>query len=144
LVATIPLRPLPSQQKCGIIAAFAPVPRTINPLALPGLSAAHEAAMLSWTALPLVYPGMRGEGRGEGGFFEFGQEPLENPVQIFDDIVVPGADHAITERAWRAVAMPAFAAFRVLAAIEHDNRAPLAADPLPKPPPPAGGGRGGG
>jgi hypothetical protein len=57
--------------------------------------------------------------------FEFRQEPLENPVQIFDDIVVPDADHAITEGAKRAVAMPVFGAFRVLAAVELDNQSPL-------------------
>ena len=53
---------------------------------------------------------------------------MENPVQIFDDVVVPDADHAITEGAERAVTMPVFEAFRVLAAIELDNQAPLAAD----------------
>jgi len=42
---------------------------------------------------------LRGEGRGEGLFFEFGQEHLKNPVRILDDIVVPDADHAITEGA---------------------------------------------
>jgi hypothetical protein len=70
-------------------------------------------------------PRWRGEGRGEGRFFEFGQEPLENPIQIFDDVVVPDADHAITEGAKRAVAMPVFRAFRVLAAVVLDNQAPL-------------------
>jgi len=64
----------------------------------------------------------------EGRFFEFRQKPLENPVQILDDVVVPDADHAITEGAERAVTMPVFEAFRVLAAIELDNQAPLAAD----------------
>jgi hypothetical protein len=36
---------------------------------------------------------------GEGqvrAIFEFGQEGLENPVQILNDIVVPDADHAVT------------------------------------------------
>ena len=49
------------------------------------------------------------------GHFEFGQERLENPVQILDDIVVPDADHAIAECEQRAVAAPVLAAFRVLA-----------------------------
>jgi len=31
-------------------------------------------------------PRLRGEGRGEGLFFEFGQKRLENPVQILNDI----------------------------------------------------------
>jgi hypothetical protein len=71
---------------------------------------------------------LRGEGRGEGRFFEFGPEPLQNPVQIFDDIVVPDADHAITEGAERVIGLPVFEAFRVLAAIELDDQAPLAAE----------------
>ena len=66
-------------------------------------------------------PRLRGEGRGEGRFFEFGRKRLENPVQIFDDIVVPDADHPITEGAQRAVAIPVFAALRVLAPVELDN-----------------------
>ena len=37
---------------------------------------------------------------------------MENPVQIFDDVVVPDSDHAITEGAERAVAMPVFGAWR--------------------------------
>jgi hypothetical protein len=49
-------------------------------------------------------------------------------VQIFDDIVVPDADHAVTEGAQPAVTMPVFEAFRVLAAVELDYQAPLAAD----------------
>ena len=53
---------------------------------------------------------------------------MENPIQILDDIVVPDADHAITEGAERAVALPVFGAFRVLAAVELDDQAPLAAD----------------
>ena len=74
-------------------------------------------------------PRLRGEGRGEGRFVEFGQEPFENPVQIFDDIVVPDADHAITEGAERAGALLVFGAFRVLAAVELGYQAPLAAPP---------------
>jgi len=53
---------------------------------------------------------------------------LQNPVQIFDDIVVPDGDHAITEGAERVIALPVFGAFRVLAAIEFGYQAPLAAD----------------
>ena len=47
-------------------------------------------------------PRLRGEGRGEGLFFEFGQQRLENPVQILNDIVIPDAHHAITEGCCRA------------------------------------------
>ena len=72
-------------------------------------------------------PRLRGEGWGEGRFLEFGQKSLENPVQIFYDIVVPDADHVIAEGAERAVALLVFGAFRVLAAVELDNQAPLAA-----------------
>jgi hypothetical protein len=50
---------------------------------------------------------------------------LENPVEIFDDIVVPDAKHTITEGAQRAVALPVVGAFRVLAAVELDYQAPL-------------------
>jgi hypothetical protein len=67
-----------------------------------------------------------GEGRGEGLFFEFGKERLKDPVQILNDFVVPDADHAITEGAEVAVALPVFRAFRMLAAVEFDNQAPLA------------------
>ena len=38
---------------------------------------------------------MRGEGRGEGLFFEFGQKRLENPVQILNDIVIPEFDNQV-------------------------------------------------
>src|SRR5271157_2875869 len=44
-------------------------------------------------------PRLRGEGWGEGPFLEFGQQRLENSVQISNHIVVPDADHAITEGA---------------------------------------------
>jgi len=69
---------------------------------------------------------------------------LQNPVEIFDDVVVPDADHAITEGAQRAVAMPVFGAFRVLAAVELDNQAPLStnAPSLTLPPSRGGSGRG--
>src|SRR5271167_1428822 len=73
-------------------------------------------------------PRLRGEGWGEGLSFEFGQEHLENSVQIIDDIAVPDADHAITQGAQLAVALPVFGAFGVLAAVELDNQAPLAAN----------------
>jgi len=70
---------------------------------------------------------LRGEGRGEGLLFEFGQEHLEDPFQVLDDIVVPDADHSITERAEVAVALPVFRVLGMLAAVEFDNQAPLAA-----------------
>ena len=53
-------------------------------------------------------PRLRGEGRGEGRFFKFGEEHLENPVEILGDIVVPDPDHAITEGAELVVAQPVF------------------------------------
>ena len=71
-------------------------------------------------------PRLRGEGRGEGLFFEFGQQRLENPVQILNDIVIPDADHAITEGAQVAVALLVFGVSRMLTAIELDNQMPLA------------------
>ena len=71
---------------------------------------------------------LAGRGSGEGLFFEFGQERLENPVQILNDIVVPDADHPITEGTQPAVAPLVFAAFRVLTAVEFDNQTPLAAN----------------
>ena len=60
--------------------------------------------------------------------FESGLECLENPVQIFDDIVVPDADHAIPAGAEVAVALPVVRAIRMLAAVEFDNQPPLAAN----------------
>jgi hypothetical protein len=42
---------------------------------------------------------LRGEGRGEGLFSEFGQKRFENPVEIIEDLVVPDADHAIAKGA---------------------------------------------
>ena len=65
---------------------------------------------------------MRGEGRGEGRFFELGQERFEHPVEILNDIVVPDADYAITEGAEVAVALLVFQAFRMLPAVEFDNQ----------------------
>jgi len=35
----------------------------------------------------------------QGLFFEFGNERLKNPVEILNYIVVPNADHSITEGA---------------------------------------------
>jgi hypothetical protein len=58
--------------------------------------------------------------------FEFGEERLENPVQILNDIVVPDVDHAITAGAEIAVALRVFLASGMLAAVEFDNQAPLA------------------
>ena len=71
---------------------------------------------------------MRGEGRGEGPLFELRQQHLENSVQILDNIVVPDADHAITESAKCTITAPVFGAVRVLAAVEFDDQTPLAAD----------------
>src|SRR5215471_14794916 len=53
-------------------------------------------------------PRLRGEGRGEGLLFEFGQECLENTVEILNDIVVPDADYAMTEGAEVAIALLVF------------------------------------
>jgi hypothetical protein len=69
---------------------------------------------------------LRGEGRGEGLFFEFGQKHLENSVQILDDVVVPDAKHAITEAAQVAVALLVFGVSPMLTAVEPDNQMPLA------------------
>jgi len=71
---------------------------------------------------------LRGEGWGEGLLFEFRQQRLENAIEILDHIIVPDTDHPITERAKGAIAVPVVAAFRVLAAVELDNQAPLAAN----------------
>ena len=73
-------------------------------------------------------PRLRGEGRGEGRFFEFGKERLENPVEVLNDIVVPDTDHLITEDAQVTVALPVLRAFGVLTAVELDDQAPLAAN----------------
>jgi hypothetical protein len=53
---------------------------------------------------------------------------LENSLEIIDDIVVPDADHPIAEGAQLVVALPVFAAFRMLAAVEFDDRVPVAAN----------------
>jgi hypothetical protein len=71
---------------------------------------------------------LRGEGWGEGLSFEFGHERLENSVEIVYYIVVPDSDHTIPERAKRAIALPVFAVFSVLAAVELDYQAPFAAN----------------
>jgi hypothetical protein len=71
---------------------------------------------------------LRGEGRGEGLFFKLGQEGLENTVEILNDIVVPDADYAITEGAEVAVALVVFLTSEMLAAVEFDDQASLAAN----------------
>ena len=53
--------------------------------------------MLSQRGRDAPSPRLRGEGRGEGLFFEFGQERLENPFKIVNYILVPDVDHAVTE-----------------------------------------------
>jgi hypothetical protein len=60
--------------------------------------------------------------------FEFRQQRLENAIEILEHIIVPDTDHPIIERAKCAIAVPVVAAFRVLAAVEFDNQAPLPAD----------------
>jgi len=42
-------------------------------------------------------PRVRGEGWGEGIFFELGQERFQNSLQISQDVVVLDTDHVITE-----------------------------------------------
>jgi hypothetical protein len=64
---------------------------------------------------------LRGEGRGEGLFFELEKKRVENPVQILDELVVPDADQAIAGGTEVAVALPVFGAFRVLTTVELDN-----------------------
>jgi hypothetical protein len=64
------------------------------------VTAAVQSGAVPRTALRL-----RGEGRGEGLFFELGQEGFEDTVEILDDIIVPDADHPITEGAEVAVAL---------------------------------------
>jgi hypothetical protein len=74
-------------------------------------------------------PRVRGEGRGEGPLFEFGQQRLENSVEVLDNIVVPDPDHAITEGAKCAICGVCLGTLWVLAAAELDNQALLAAKP---------------
>jgi hypothetical protein len=74
-------------------------------------------------------PRWRGEGRGEGRFLELA-EPLENPVEVVDDLVFPDADHAVTKCRQHPVALSVVWAFRVLAAIELDDQAPLTTDKI--------------
>jgi hypothetical protein len=78
--------------------------------------------------LPSLSPRLRGEGRREGRFFEFGQERLQNSVKIVDDFVVPDAEHAIAEGAEGTVALLVLGTFRVLTAIEFDNQATFTAN----------------
>jgi hypothetical protein len=66
-------------------------------------------------------PRLRGEGRGEGPFFELGQQRLENTVQIFYDIVVPDAHHAITKSAKCTITVSVFGIVRVLAAPQQSR-----------------------
>ena len=73
-------------------------------------------------------PRLRGEGRGEGPLFELGQQRLENSVEILDNIVVPDADHAITEGAKCTITAPVFGIVRVLATVKFDDQTPLAAN----------------
>src|SRR5215472_7084020 len=75
-------------------------------------------------------PRLRGEGWGEGLLCEFAKEHAENTVQILNNIIVPDAHNTITESAQLAVALPVFGSFRVLAAVEFDNQAPLAANKI--------------
>jgi hypothetical protein len=56
---------------------------------------------------------------------------LENSVQVVDDIVVPNADYTIAVGAKCAIAVPVSGTFGVLAAVDLDNQAPLAADAPP-------------
>jgi len=71
---------------------------------------------------------LAGRGRGEGLTFEAGQEGLENPGKIVDDIVVPDVDHAVAKGAQPTVALLVCSTLRVLATVEFDDQAPLAAN----------------
>jgi hypothetical protein len=53
---------------------------------------------------------------------------LENPVKIVDDIVVPDVDHAVAKGAQPPVALLVCGTFRLLATVEFDDQAPLAAN----------------
>jgi len=64
---------------------------------------------------------LRGEGRGEGLFFEFEKKRLENPIQVVNNFVVPNPDHTITEGREIAVTGPVLSAFRMLATVEFNN-----------------------
>jgi hypothetical protein len=90
-------------------------------------------AVLTSIAFPRTHrlppsPRLRGEGWGEGPFFEFGKKRLQNPIRVLNDIVVPDADHAIPESAQPAVALPVLETLRVLTAVDFDNQAALAAN----------------
>jgi len=53
---------------------------------------------------------------------------LEYPVQVLNDIIVPDANHAVTQGRKLPATLSVFPALRVLAAVEFDNEAPLAAN----------------
>ena len=68
-----------------------------------------------------------GERAGVRGCFSSSKKSIRStPLQILMNIVVPDADHAITERIKIAVALPVVRAIRMLAAVELDDQAPLA------------------
>jgi hypothetical protein len=70
-----------------------------------------------------------GERAGVRGCFSSSDRSVwRNSVEILDNIVVPDADHAITEGVKCAIALLVLGAFCVLAAVELDNQAPLAAN----------------
>jgi hypothetical protein len=73
---------------------------------------------------------LRGEGWGEGPPLEFREQSLKDPNEVVADLVVPEADHAIAEIPDFAVAQSIFGAIRVLAAVEFDHEAPVAADEI--------------
>jgi len=55
------------------------------------------------------------------GYFSSSDRSIwRTPVQVLDDIVVPDADHSISEGAWLAVASPVCWVSRALAAVEFD------------------------
>jgi hypothetical protein len=59
---------------------------TLPPAALPAAVQDYRGRISRFERLS-PFPRWQGEGRGEGRFLEFRQEPLENAVQIFDDIL---------------------------------------------------------
>jgi hypothetical protein len=85
-----------------------------------------RVALVKSAHLVAPSPRVRGEGWGEGRFFEFSQERLQNPLQILNDVIIPDADHAIAEGAKFAVALTVFGIFRVLAVVELYDQAPIA------------------
>jgi len=97
---------LPSATKLRHALAGTPTPQTRRPRGRPGYTEQVRARRLNIVLLRVLdqlsvrghFPrtALRspGEGRGEGRFFECGQECLENTVQILNDIAVLDADHA--------------------------------------------------